>query len=79
MRVLDLQRAFAGARAATENFQNKPGAVEHLGVPGLFQIALLHRRQRAVHHHDAGFEGFDEAGDLLDFAFAEIGRRTQAR
>ena len=75
--MLDLQRAFARARAPAEDFQNEPGAVEHLGAPGLFEIALLHRRKRAVHHHDAGFEGFDEAGDLLDLAFAEIGRRAQ--
>ena len=78
MRVLDLQRAFAGARAPAENFQDEPGAVEHLGVPGLFQIALLHRRERAIHHHDAGFVGFDEAGDLLDLALAEIGRRPDS-
>ena len=77
MRVLDLQRAFAGARAPSENFQDEAGAVEHLGVPGLFQIALLHRRQRAVHHHDAGVEAFDEAGDLFDLALAEIGRGTE--
>ena len=77
MRVLDLQRAFAGARAPAEDLQDQAGAVEHLGVPGLFEIALLHRRQRAVHHHDAGFEAFDEAGDLLDLALAEIGRRPQ--
>ena len=77
MRMLDLQRAFARARAPAENFENETGAVEHLGVPGLFQIALLHRRERAIHHHDAGFETFDEAGDLLDLALAEIGRRMQ--
>ena len=58
MRVLDLQRAFARARAAAEDFQDQPGAVDDLRVPGLFQIALLHRRDRAVHHHDGGFEAF---------------------
>ena len=77
VRVLDLERAFARARAPAEYFENETGAVEHLGVPGLFQIALLHRRERAVHHHDAGFEAFDEPGDLLDLALAEIGRRMQ--
>ena len=75
MRVFDLQRAFARARAPAENLQNKAGPVDDLGAPGLFQIALLHRRQRAIHHHDAGFVRLDQSGDFLDLAFAEISRR----
>ena len=74
MRMLDLQRAFARARTSSEDLENEAGAVEHLGVPGLLQIALLHRRERAVHDDDAGFERFDDPGELLDLAFAEIGR-----
>src|SRR5262249_61405487 len=74
MGKLDLQRAFAGASAAAENFQDQPGAVEHLGVPGLFKIALLHRRERAIHHHDTLVVGFDEAGDLFDLALADESR-----
>jgi hypothetical protein len=34
MRVLDLQRAFARARAATEDFENQTGAVDDFRVPG---------------------------------------------
>jgi hypothetical protein len=76
MGKLHLQRAFAGARAAAENFQDQPGAVEHLGVPGLFKIALLHGRERAIHHYDPRVVGFDQAGDLLELALADESRRA---
>ena len=79
MRELDLQRALSRTGAAAEDFEDQPGAIEHLGVPGLFQIALLHRRERAIHHHDAGFVAFDQAGDLLDLALADEGRRANGR
>ena len=71
MRVLDLQRTFAGAGAPAEDFQDQPGAVDDFCAPRLFEVALLYRCQRAVHHHDADFECFDDAGKLLDLAFAE--------
>src|SRR6185295_6733220 len=75
MRELDLQRAFLGLGAAAENFQNQPGAVENLGVPCLLEIALLDRRQRAIHHDKFDVMASDQAGDLLDLALAEKGRR----
>ncbi len=79
MGELDLQRAFARARAPAEDFQDQPGAVDDLGVPGLLQIALLHRRERAIDHDEAGLEAFHEAGDLLDLALAEIGGGADRR
>src|SRR5439155_18530824 len=46
VRKLDLEGAFLGPGALAENLENQPGAVEHLGVQFLLEIALLHRRQR---------------------------------
>src|SRR5262249_35637203 len=74
MRMLDLQRAFAGAGALAENLQNETGAVEHLRVPRLLEIALLHGRDRAVHDDQVDIERLGDAGNLIDLAFAEIGR-----
>src|ERR1700733_9102629 len=70
----DLQRAFPGLGATAEDFQDQSGAVEHLGVPGLLEIALLDWRECAIHYHKFDVMPGDEAGDLLDLALAEIGR-----
>ena len=46
MRKLHLQPALAGERALAEDLQDQPGAVEHLAVPGLLEVALLDRGSR---------------------------------
>ena len=77
MRMLDLERTFAGAGAATENLQYQAGTIQNFRIPGFFQTALLNRRKCAIHNHDVGFEAFDQTGDLFNFALTEIGRRPQ--
>jgi hypothetical protein len=75
MRELDLQRAFLGARAPAEDFEDQPGTVDDLRVPGLLQIALLHRRDRAIHDDDGCLMALRQPGNLIDLARAEISRR----
>jgi hypothetical protein len=79
MRQLDLQRAFLGLRAPAEDFQDQPGPVEDLGVPFLFEVALLHRRQRVIDDDEPGFQRRDHPGDLLDLAAAQQGGRLRLR
>ncbi len=76
MRQLDLQRAFARARAPAEDLEDQPGAIDDLGLECLFQVALLHRRERAIHEHQRDLVGLDASRDLLDLALAEEGRGT---
>ena len=47
MGELDLQAPFPRLRAFAEDFQDERGAIEHLRVPRLLQIALLHRAKAA--------------------------------
>ena len=68
----DLQHAFAGAGAVGEDFEDEPGPVQDLDVPFLFQIALLHRADRAVDQHQLGL-GLLQGGAQ----FIELARREQ--
>ena len=51
MRQINLQHPFAGARPFPENLQDQRRAIQHLKLPGLFQIPLLDRRDGAIDHH----------------------------
>ena len=71
MSQLDLQAAFPRLRALPENLENQRGAIEHLRVPRLFQIALLHRAQIGVDDDHFGFEFPRICGDLVHLAAAD--------
>ena len=68
MRQLDLQPAFAGPGAPAEDFEDQPGAVEHLGLPRHLQIALLHGRDRVVDDDEFGILFRDQLAEFLDLS-----------
>ena len=76
MRELDLQAPFPRLRPLAEDLEDQAGAVDDLGLPGLLEIALLHRRQRMVDDDEADTVVRDPRADLLDLAGAEQRRRA---
>ncbi len=79
MGKLDLQAPFPRPRALAENFEDQPGAVEHLDVPRRLEIALLHRRERMIDDDETGILGAHQPRQLLDLAGAEQSRRPRIR
>ena len=76
VRELDLENALPGARARAENFENQPGTIDDLAVPGAFEIALLDRGQRGIHADKVDPERLDGLGERLQAPGAQIGRGT---
>jgi len=68
MGKLDLKTAFPGLRSRAEYFQDQRGAVENLGGPGFFQIALLHRAQLMINNDEAGLVDPHQGGDFINLA-----------
>ena len=70
-REVDLQHALAGGGAVGEDLEDETGAVQQLDLPGLLEVALLHRGDRAVDQDELDLLGLDAGAQLLDLALAE--------
>ena len=80
MGQLDLQRALARSCALSKNLENEAGSIEDLRLPGLLQIALLHRRHGMVDDDQFRLCLSNQRFDLVDLAGTEEGaglRRSQ--
>ena len=75
---VDLEAALTRSRASTENLQDQAGPVDDLAVPGLFEVALLDRRQCRIDDRDPDLMLFDRRLQLGDDALAEEGGRIDA-
>ena len=73
MGQLYLQHAFLAAGAASENFKDEAGAVQHLAFPFGLKIALLYGRKLGVDYHQLSFFIVNNFGDLCNLASADIG------
>src|SRR5262249_4028448 len=70
----DLQRPLARACAPSKDLKDQTCAVDDFRIPRLLQITLLNRRDGAIHDHDGRRQAFCQSGNLVDLAFADVGR-----
>jgi len=63
-------------RPLPEDFQDQSGTVYDFRVPGLFQVALLHWRERSIDEDEPRFMRAHDAGEFLHFSLAEVGGRA---
>jgi hypothetical protein len=76
-RQLHLQPPFPRPRAVGEDLEDEAGAVDHLDVPGPFEVALLHGRERVIDHHDVQVLARGDLTDLGHLAPAKQRRRPR--
>jgi hypothetical protein len=77
MRKFDLQAALGGRGALAEDFEDQPGAIDHLGAERRFEITLLDRGQRRIDHNELDTLRRYVGRDRVDLPDAE--QRCRAR
>ena len=72
LRELNLQSAFATARALRENVENQLRAIEHFAGKEGFQIAPLRRRKFVIENHRCHLSILQCRLERFGFAFADV-------
>ena len=69
----DLQAAFGGRGALTEDLEDQTRAVDHLALELFLEVALLDRGERAIDDDQLSVLAVAGHGDVLDLPFTEQG------
>jgi len=77
LRELDLKLAFVRARTLREDVEDEPRAIDDAALGELFEIALLHGRERAIDEDEIRVERLATFGELLRLAAADVIARTR--
>jgi hypothetical protein len=77
MRKFHLQRAFPGSRPLAKYVQDQAGAVHHLAIPALLEIALLHRAERCIDNRHLHVIFADLISNVRNLTFTQQGGRRR--
>ena len=79
MSQLDCQSRLVGSRTGGKDVQDQLGAIQYLGGRCFLEIPNLSGSEIIVKDHDVSGVSIDNTFQLLDLAFAKIGRMVGSR